>query len=92
METNVNWVGKLFKFIRENGTYLPRPYQTIGGGWTVDTWELNGVKAQLMDEGYTYAIKTDTVNAFQTYDRPAEYSLGTEANLIEIATKLGMEV
>ena len=44
------------RIIKTNENYVPRPYQTIGGRWTVDTWQVGDVKYQIMDEGYTSVL------------------------------------
>lgn len=52
-------VSRIFTKIRSTGNIIPRDYQTIGGMWTVDTWEhpnIPDVKVQLMDEGWTTGI------------------------------------
>jgi hypothetical protein len=40
--------------IKEN--FVPRDYKTIGGMWTVETWQKDDLKVQLMDEGYTLVL------------------------------------
>ncbi len=40
--------------IKEN--FVPRDYKTIGGMWTVETWQKDDFKVQLMDEGYTLVL------------------------------------
>ena len=44
---------QLKKNIKIDKNYVRRNYETIGGMWTVDTWENNGIIYQLMDEGAT---------------------------------------
>lgn len=40
--------------IKEN--FVPRDYKTIGGMWTVETWQKDDFEVQLMDEGYTLVL------------------------------------
>lgn len=55
---------------------------SVGGFWTVLTWEYKGVIANLMDEGYTKrlyfnpdVVKLDVV---EKYDGTIEYTVGNE--------------
>ena len=57
----MNTFDTIFHSIAQKENYVPRNYKTIGGMWTVDTWEKDGVKVQLMDEGYTRKIYSDCV-------------------------------
>ncbi|MNK44969.1 hypothetical protein D3C87_637150 [compost metagenome] len=74
-------IEKLFKHVRENGTYLERDFKTIGGMWTVDTWVLGDMKVQLMDEGYTQGVITDSLAAHSTHGRPVYFTRGGEQEL-----------
>jgi hypothetical protein len=44
--------------IKKPEYFIPRNYQSIGGMWTVDTWQMGDVSIQLMDEGYTTVLQT----------------------------------
>lgn len=48
----------IISLIKCNDNYVPRPYQTIGGMWTVDKWQKNNIFVLVMDEGYTTEIRT----------------------------------
>lgn len=74
----------LIGLIKQDEFYVPREYQTIGGMWTVDTWERNGVKYQLMDEGYTQIITADGLEVVEGY-------LGGELGEINIKYEKGNE-
>ena len=57
----MNTFDTIFRSIAQKENYVPRNYKTIGGMWTIDTWEKNGIKVQLMDEGWTRKIHSDCV-------------------------------
>lgn len=42
--------------LKEQNNYIPRNYKTIGGMWTVETWQKDNLRLQIMDEGYTTVI------------------------------------
>lgn len=50
---------KLKNTLRQSENYVPRPYQTIGGMWTTDTYKKDGVTLQIMDEGYSARLFTE---------------------------------
>ena len=68
--------------VRRKENYVPRNYKTIGGMWTVDTWFFNGVIFQVMDEGYTSCIFTDTLSCLN-HQREVIFSKGTSKDLEE---------
>lgn len=70
-------VGEIFNWVRANGSYIPRNYKTMGGAWTVDTWALGDVKVQLMDEGATQVVLTDTMAVSMTYGQRPIWNTGT---------------
>lgn len=47
---------EIYNKIKQPENYVKRPYQTIGGMWTVDTWATPEWRAQSMDEGYTHVL------------------------------------
>ncbi len=49
-------LNEVSKRVKQEKNYIPRNYETVGGMWTVDRWEKNGVVYRLMDEGYTTRI------------------------------------
>lgn len=69
---------ELAKLIRTKENYVPRNYQTIGGMWTVDTWKLNDITYQVMDEGYTEKIYTDVVSVIRNYENKLTFEKGNE--------------
>lgn len=81
----------LISLIKRDEFYVPREYQTIGGFWTVDTWERKGVKYQLMDEGYTQVITADGLEVVEGYlggEIGIEYKKGNEQIVKNLITKL----
>lgn len=74
----------LISLIKQDEFYVPREYKTIGGMWTIDTWERNGVRYQLMDEGYTQVITADGLEVVEGY-------LGGELGEINIKYEKGNE-
>jgi hypothetical protein len=69
--------------VRKKENYVPRNYKTIGGMWTVDTWFFNGVIFQVMDEGYTSCIFTDTLSVRINPQDKLIFSKGTSKDLEE---------
>lgn len=62
--SNEQKIAEIFSMFRSKGHVVPRDYQTIGGMWTVDTYahdEIADVKVQLMDEGWTTRIVSDSL-------------------------------
>jgi len=82
-------VERIYQKVRTEGEVVPRNYQTIGGMWTVDTWVLGNVKAQMMDEGYTHVIMWKGLRVIETHNRPLQYTEGDEAVLRHLAGVLG---
>lgn len=85
-------VERICQHIRAVGTYIPRGYQSIGSMWAVDTWEHNGIKAQLLDEGYTWQVVTDDLIAYETaYGVETQFNKGgwDELNALEAKEILG---
>lgn len=64
----------LFNHIRKAGRLEDVTHPRMGGIWSADTWVLNGVKAQLCDDGATQAIIADGYRAWCTLDQPVEFS------------------
>jgi len=73
---------EIFSNIRYDENYVPRDFQTIGGMWTVDTWQKNGITIQLEDEGYTKAILTDNLQVRLNYDNSLRFSKGSVEDLL----------
>lgn len=65
--------------IRKPENYVPRNYQTVGGMWTVDTWELGETTFQLMDEGYTSRLHSADLEVFEQY----QYDRGIFLNFVK---------
>lgn len=86
--TPVQQLEAIFAYVRKNGKYVERDYKTIGGMWIVDTWVLNDIKVQLMDEGSTQAVIADGLNAHSTCGRPVNYSQGTEVEITAVYESL----
>lgn len=76
--------------VKQPEFYVPRDYQTIGGMWTVDTWQKGNIRVQLMDEGYTTVVDapglviTTGYNG-QEYER---YDLGDETAAVALLESL----
>jgi hypothetical protein len=83
-----NMFNEIYRFVRKDQNFIPRNYQTIGGGWTVDTWKLNDVTVQLMDDGYTTVIFNENVYVYQTCTNPLVFTKGDEENLKNIYLEL----
>lgn len=83
---------KLKSIIRTEQNYIPRNYQTIGGMWTVDTYEYKGVKFQLMDEGYSSRIFSPEVEVLEHWQHDKgtvfEFKRGTDKDLSELLKRL----
>lgn len=79
----------IVKQIKTPEFYVPRDYKTVGGVWTVDTWVRDGVTVQLMDEGWTTRIISDTVAAMMsgTAKTPV-FTVGSEADLEQLLQRL----
>lgn len=91
---------RIVRQIRANENYVPRPYQTIGGGWTVDTWKTTGKSGdeyivRLMDEGYTTDLQVCTTG--QRFiatggNQVVAVHNDITADLVAVANDLGVEV
>lgn len=57
---------RIWQRVRQDRNLVPRDYQTMGGMWTVDTWQQGEVSVQLMDEGWTRRIRAPGVDAIQS--------------------------
>lgn len=92
MRTEKELIELIYNKVRTEGEVVPRDYQTIGGMWTVDTWQLDSlVKVQMMDEGWTKRIVTpNLVVAITGAQETVLYSLGDEPMLRRFATILGV--
>jgi len=81
-------VQKIIDAVRKDTNYVPREHKTIGGMWTVDTWKLDCVTLQLMDEGYTNVIIAGSVTVAMRYaggQNELSFEHGAEPALIELA-------
>lgn len=58
--------------LKKDENYNNRNYKTIGGRWTVDSWNVRGIKLQQMDEGYTSKMLYENAEVIQGYNG-AEY-------------------
>ena len=82
-----------FKTIREKikkrENLIPRNFKTMGGMWTVDTYEKNGIRFQLMDEGYTSRIFVmDELDVCLDCNDNLKFYKGDENKLREVASRL----
>ncbi len=83
-----NAFSKIWEAIRcDDKNYVPRSYKSIGGMWTVDTWEKDGVKAQLLDEGSTRKIFSETIVCSENYYGEISFDKGTENDLFSLSQR-----
>lgn len=61
-------IKEIVQEVKKEENYIPRNYQTIGGMWTVDTWKKDGVTVQVMDEGYTTKVFSDSFEVIIGYN------------------------
>ena len=83
-----NAFSKIWCAIRYNDkNYVPRPYKSVGGVWTVDTWEKDGVKVQLLDEGSTKKICSETIICSENYNGEISFAKGGENELLSLSQR-----
>ena len=88
----MNTFDTIFSSVAQKENYVPRNYKTIGGMWTLDTWEKNGIKVQLMYEGYTRKIISDCVEVtFNEFNGMVFYK-GNEQDLEKISSSQNQRV
>lgn len=66
--TDLQKVETLIGLVKQPEYYVPRNYQTIGGMWTTDTYERDGVRVQVMDEGYSTSIYAENLIVWVFWD------------------------
>lgn len=71
--------------VKQSANYVPRDYQTIGGMWTVDKYQLGGVVLLVMDEGYTTQISIGGVIAISDYSGHIRVISGTSEEFVTAA-------
>jgi hypothetical protein len=81
---------QIFNTLRQDKYKVERTTPTIGGMWTVDKWECDGVEIFLMDEGATRAIRYHK-NSFklyviENYDGSLTFQEGEEVDLMNLYT------
>jgi len=80
-----NHIHHVMAVVRANGV-LTNKAQSC---WGADTWEYNGVTAQLCDDGYTQrVIWGERLFCYQTYNHPMVFVRGTEKDLEVLAKGL----
>ena len=79
---------KLVKAVKQPEYYVPRDYKTIGGMWTVDTWQRGAVQVRLMDEGWTTAVDGPGLSAVDSGSTGVMYEIGDEAVASQLLTDL----
>ena len=74
---------KLKEIIRKEENHI-KQNSSLGGIWYVDTYELNNVKYQLMDEGYSEKIFNESFEITCNYENKIKLEKGTleDANKI----------
>ena len=80
---DVQLVEALFRYVREYGNLVQKPKGSLGGIWSADTWELEGVQALLADDGSTNIFRADGISAATTYGRPVVFSEGGDRQWLE---------
>ncbi len=78
---------QIIAFVKQEPYYVPRAYQTIGGMWTVDTWQRAGVSVKVMDEGYTTVVEAPQVRVIDGV-RGIEFEKGSEEQLQQLWEQL----
>jgi hypothetical protein len=74
--------------LRQDRFYQRRPYTSIGGMWTVDTWHCGPVTAQLLDEGYTQRLLAPGLDVYLSGLGPMVFKTGTPDQLLELAQRV----
>ena len=82
-----NAFSKIFWAIRKDENYIPRPYKSIGEMWTVDTWEKDGVRVQLLDEGSTRKIISEILVCVENYNGDVSFDKGAENDLFSLSQR-----
>jgi hypothetical protein len=93
-EVEQDHIQLLINLIKKPEFYVPREYQSIGGFWTVDTWERDGVIYLLMDEGYTNVISADGLKVIEGYfngENYIRYEKGNEQMVKDLIKKFQKE-
>ena len=78
----------VYSMVAQDANYQPRPYVTMGGMWTVDTWQRDDVTAQLMDEGWSRRLRAPGLDVSQSGMNPVQFREGTQQLLQELAARL----
>lgn len=86
--TSLELFNAIRNIIKTDANYKPRQFNTIGGMWTVDTWEFNGITYQLQDEGYTSTIQTPKFYATKNYNDSITIQKGDDLDLLKIYQSL----
>ena len=74
--------------IQTKENYIERNYNTIGGMWTVERWELDNVVFMVMDEGYTDRIfLKDKLDVIKKFNNDIEYKIGGKEELEKLINK-----
>jgi len=76
--------GQVWQAVRQDRFYQPRPYQTIGGMWTADTWKRDSITAQLMDEGYTQRIIAPGLDVVLSGNGSVVFATGNASRLADL--------
>jgi len=79
----------IFEALHRQEHYVPRPYQTIGGIWTRETYSKDDVIVYIEDEGYSQGIMADNLHVrFEAASGKMNYVKGNIKLLDEVCTKL----
>lgn len=83
----------LYRTIHDNGNLIPQYNERVFGHSGRDTWEFNGVKSFLENDGCTIGIITDNMIVWSTggngTDQPARvgWLKGTEQDLFDLVAQ-----
>ena len=75
--------------VKKSENYIERKTPSIGGVWTVESWQKDDIIFSIMDEGYTERIYIrDTLDVIKRYDNRLVFKLGNYEDLNELAERL----
>lgn len=76
-KTEDQLLNETYQWLKENGSLVKPDHPLTGGIWSADRWvHPTGFAAMLADGGYTRIVSGGGRTAYQTADRPVEYSGG----------------
>ena len=82
---------RITQIVRSNENYVPRPHGTVGGMWTVDTWQVGDLTYQIMDEGWTSVLRAPGLILWSSGSRPIWFECGDHEALVTWLAKLASQ-